>query len=76
MNTKALFCAFLTLPDVITSAGEYITRGGERVMVNAPSSRHEFGCRGTYPCGVRDSWHKSGRLYFSGVSANDIVRAA
>lgn len=73
---SASFCAFITLPNVIEQPGQYITRGGEVVTVDAASSRHDFKCKGRYANGVHDCWHKSGRLYFGALSKNDIVRPA
>lgn len=72
----AWFCAFLTLPAGITAPGQYRTRGGEVVTVERVSTRHEFGCKGTYSTGQRDGWHKTGRLYFGMLSNNDIVSPA
>ena len=73
---SAFFCAFITLPTVIEKPGQYVTRGGEVVTIDAVSSRHDFNCKGRYSDGIRDGWHKSGRLYFGTLSQNDIVRAA
>lgn len=76
--TSASFAAFVTLPTVITAPGRYRTRGGEVVTITEASTKHNFGCVGTYSApneGVIDRWHKSGRLYFGQLSSNDVVDA-
>jgi len=70
------FLSFLSLPTVVTSPGQYITRCGETVTVETVSRRPNFGCRGQYTNGVREGWHHTGRLYFGMLSANDIIRRA
>jgi hypothetical protein len=74
--SSAYFAPLVTKPDVITSPGQYITRGGETVTVTAASWRHDFGCVGTYADGTAERWHKSGRTSASRESRNDIVKAA
>lgn len=74
MNSRAWFAALVPLPDVIERPGAYVTRGGEVVTVHPADTKHRFGCLGRYSTGEAEGWHKSGRLYFSQVSANDIVR--
>lgn len=76
MNTKAWYASLVTKPDIITAPGEYVTRSGETVTVTDASRRHDFRCIGTYSNGIREGWHKSGRLYFGIESKNDIVRHA
>lgn len=73
---SAAFASLVLLADVITTPGKYITRAGELVEVTEASTRHDFNCTGTYSNGIREGWHKSGRLYFGQQSPNDIVRAA
>lgn len=74
---SAYFAAFVNLPVVIDEPGEYITRCGETVTIRKASSRHDFGCNGTYDnCGTDESWHKSGRLQATRESNNDIVAKA
>ncbi len=76
--SKAPFASLVTLPDIITEPGEYITRGGEVVTVNIVSNHHDFGCKGVYTSGMfagtPEGWHKSGRLYLRAQSANDIIK--
>ncbi len=74
--TSAYWASFVTRPVVITSPGLYQTRSGEIVTVEEVSGRHDFGCRGRYAQGIREGWHKSGRLYANVESGNDIVGAA
>lgn len=76
MKSQAYFCSMVVLPTVVTGPGAYVTRCGETVTVDVASTRHEFGCHGTYPGNIRESWHKSGRLFASRETANDIVKPA
>jgi hypothetical protein len=74
---QACFLAPLAaLPVVITGARKYITRSGEVVEVHTASGNQDLGCKGTYPTGQAEGWHRSGRLYSSKQSMNDIVQAA
>ncbi|SED37738.1 hypothetical protein SAMN05216178_7001 [Pseudomonas saponiphila] len=74
---SAYFAAFVNLPVVVDEPGDYVTRCGETVTVSKASSRHDFGCVGTYAnCGTEDRWHKSGRLQAGRESNNDIVSKA
>lgn len=66
----------VSLPVVIVDAGKYITRSGEVVEVDVASSNQDLGCKGTYSTGQAEGWHRSGRLYSSKQSMNDIVQAA
>ena len=70
---SAYFTSLVTLPTIITSPGQYRTRGGAVVTVSHVSTRPDFRCHGSYANGVRDGWHKSGRLYAGALSQNDIV---
>ena len=73
---SAYFASMVTLPIIIAGPGQYVTRGGEPVTIERASTTHGFNCYGVYANGVRDSWHRSGRLYAGTESRNDIVRAA
>lgn len=74
---SAYFASFVNLPVVVDEPGDYVTRCGETVTVSKASSRHDFGCVGTYAnCGTEDRWHKSGRLQAGRESNNDIVSKA
>lgn len=74
---QACFIApLVSLPVVITHAGKYITRSGEVVEVHVTSSNQDLGCMGAYATGQAEGWHRSGRLYSSKQSMNDIVQAA
>lgn len=70
---SAYFVPLVLIPVVIDSPGKYLTRCGETVEIVASSHRHDFGCHGHYANGVRESWHKSGRIFASQQTANDIV---
>ena len=61
------------MPPIITAPGQYRTRRGELVTITEVAKGHMFACRGTYPCGTVDHWHKSGRLYAGRESINDII---
>jgi hypothetical protein len=74
--SSAYYAPFVTLPVVITTPGNYVTRGGETVTIDMVSTRHDHGCRGNYSTGEREGWHKSGRIYAGIETANDIVKAA
>jgi hypothetical protein len=75
--SSAYFAPLVTLPIVITKPGEYLTRGGETVTVQVVSARNDLGCKGFYNKeGIRESWHRSGRIYSGMTSLNDIVSAA
>jgi hypothetical protein len=74
--SAAAFASLVTLPVVIVAPGRFVTRGGQVVDVAFASEKHDFGCRGSYSTGQAEGWHKSGRLYFSQESANDIVGVA
>jgi hypothetical protein len=76
--SSTYWAEFVTRPVIITEPGCYRTRGGDAVEITEVSReyRHQYGCVGTYPNGVRDRWHKSGRLYRYSLSLNDIVERA
>lgn len=68
------FIPLFTLPDIIDAPGEYLTRGGDRVMIDCASTRHNYGCVGSYlVCGTAEKWHKSGRILATSETRNDIV---
>lgn len=58
---------------VIKEIGQYKTRCGEIVQITTVTSKHNFGCIGTYANGIVDGWHRSGRLYVNIESDNDII---
>lgn len=70
---NSYFAAFITLPTIITDPGKYRTRSGEIVTVDEVSAKHNFSCRGSYPEGTEEHWHKTGRLYAHTLSPNDII---
>jgi hypothetical protein len=76
MKNQANFAGLVPLNTVITSPGQYLTRGGETVTINKATTDHKFGCHGAYASGALDCWHRSGRLYFTLESPNDIISAA
>lgn len=71
--SSSYFAPLVTLPTIVTAPGTYRARGGAIVTITTISARHDFGCLGTYADGVRDGWHRSGRLYATSESQNDIV---
>lgn len=73
---KAYFTSLVPLAIVIATPGDYVTRGGETVKIRTSSNEHKFGCLGRYACGTSDSWHRSGRIFSSRETQNDIVRVA
>lgn len=73
MANKACFASLVLEPTRIDGPGQYLTRCGEQVVVAHASSRHDFGCSGTYSDGTLEHWHKSGRIFFSQESPNDII---
>jgi hypothetical protein len=72
-SNTTYFVPLITLPTIIDQPGEYLTRCGETVTVSVVSSKHDLGCLGEYSPDIREGWHKSGRLYASTQSKNDIV---
>lgn len=75
--SSAYFAPLVLLPTVIDSPGRYRTRGGEIVIIDtAPTHirHHAHDCFGTYEAeGIRDRWHRSGRIYAGMECENDIV---
>lgn len=63
----------MPLPNIITESGKYLTRCGDLVVVNTIGHVAKFSCAGSYPDGVKELWHRSGRLYANIKSVNDIV---
>lgn len=62
---------WVSLPTVVTSVGQYRTRGGEIVTV---TSIDKSWARGHYANNVSELWDISGRLLPSTESRNDIVQ--
>ncbi len=76
MPDHAYFAPLVVLPVVIDQPGDYRTREDLIVQVRTASTRHDFGCLGTYPNGVKERWHKSGRIFAGQRTVNDIVARA
>lgn len=70
---SAYFAPLVLAPIIIDAPGQYVTRNGEVVHVARSSGKHDFGCAGTYSNNVREHWHKSGRLFASRETVNDVV---
>lgn len=69
------FIPLFSLPAIVNEPGEYLTRGGERVMVERVSARHDFNCVGQYASSsIAERWHKTGRIMATSETANDIVK--
>lgn len=73
MTDQAYFAPFVVLPTVIGGPGKYVTRSGENIEIAKSSNRHDFGCVGSYSNKTTERWHKSGRLFASRETANDVV---
>lgn len=71
--TSAYFASVVNLPIIVIEPGQYVTRAGETIVITAVSMRHDFGCKGTYPNGIHESWHRSGRIFTGQECSNDIV---
>lgn len=74
-KNSGYFLPLVSLPTLITGPGSYLTRNGATVIVEAVSARHDLRCFGHYENGVKDGWHKSGRILATSETANDIVSA-
>lgn len=70
------FAGLVTKPVIIDAPGSYLTREGLVVQVDIVSDNHDTGCHGTYPNGVKEHWHMSGRIFTGQESINDIVSKA
>lgn len=71
--SSAYFVPLICLPAVIDGPGKYVTRCGEVVEIVKSSNRHDYGCTGTYSNNVAERWHKSGRIFATKETANDVV---
>ena len=69
------YLPLLTLPTIVTGPGSYLTRNGATVTIESASTRNDLRCYGAYSNGVREGWHKSGRILATSETANDIVGA-
>jgi hypothetical protein len=72
-KSSGYFAPLVLLQEVITQPGNYVTRCGETVKVETASRKHQFACHGSYPNGISESWHRSGRILASRETDNDIV---
>lgn len=72
--SAATHVAYILQPVVVTGPGVYETRGGELARVERINERGLFRCRGTYACGIAESWPVSGRIFPYTQSCNDLVR--
>lgn len=75
-KNRAYFAPLVTKPVIITGPGQYKTRNGDIVTIHKVSRAHDFGCGGHYSDDTYDSWHKSGRIFATSESQNDIVSRA
>lgn len=71
----AYFHQLVLKPAIIDGVGNYKTRCGETVAITMYTYKpqHDFDCHGKYANGIRESWHRSGRLYADIECDNDIV---
>jgi hypothetical protein len=75
-NYHAYFAPLVTLPIIIDGPRSYITRCGDVVSITASSAKNDFGCIGAYQDGVKERWHRSGRINASRETSNDVIRRA
>lgn len=73
--TSAYYVPLVLLPVIVTESGAYVTRCGETVTISSASRKHDHGCVGAYSDGTAERWHKSGRVFATRETANDIVKA-
>jgi hypothetical protein len=74
---SAYFAPLVLLPTIITKPGKYRTRNGETVTIESVSSQHDYNCVGAYDRhGIREGWHKSGRIMATSKTLNDIIGEA
>lgn len=72
---KGYFAPLVLLPTIITKPGYYETRGGDVVKITKISEKHDLECEGIYVGTTTfDGWHKSGRLFATIETVNDIVK--
>lgn len=64
--------SFITLPNIVTGPGQYITRSGETVTIVGIERR--YWAKGHYSNGVVERWDISGRVLPFSESSNDIVK--
>lgn len=57
-------------PKIITVPGQYKTRSGELVTVNALTQKHAFGL---YSNGIEENWYLTGHIWPTKECQNDIV---
>lgn len=75
MNKAIPYAAFfLSFPVIITAPGQYITRSGEAVEIEAARDAHWM--VGKYACGTTETWHRSGRIFSGKQTQNDIIAKA
>ena len=72
-STACYLMAFAKFPRVINAPGKYLTRGGEIVTVDTVEPGMHTFYRGSYSCGIKESWHNTGRIFSRTDSQNDIV---
>lgn len=64
------------LPSIVKAPGLYLTRCGETVNITKALQGPGVPCKGTYPNGVSESWHHTGRIFTGCETNNDIVGIA
>lgn len=76
-QVKYIYTPLYELPKIITDPGAYLTREGLTVQVDKVGNVWgQFNCTGTYPSGIRENWHVSGRIWPNQECNNDIVSKA
>ena len=71
---SAYYAPLVLLPIIIVDPGLYVTRSDAVVSIPKVSKRNDHGCIGLYQDGIREHWHRSGRIYAGIETANDVVR--
>lgn len=70
------YTPLVCLPVVIDAPGKYRTRAGEIVTIDSTGFQGRYNSSGRYASGQFDRWHRSGRLFRSMLSGNDIIAKA
>ncbi len=77
-NKKSVpYLSRMFLPVIVDAPGNYVTRSGEVVTITAvKKASYGLTCKGVYPQGILETWTKSGHIFPSIESGNDIVAKA
>lgn len=71
---SAYFVPLISRPTIVDMPGEYLTRAGERVVIETVTTKLAGFCSGHYSdSGITEQWHKTGRILATSETPNDIV---